>query len=63
MSTATEVRLKAEMFERRIAPWRARVNEVMGELLAKSFAMAIRRRRGSKGWRRHVRAMKAAARR
>lgn len=58
--TATEVRLRVEMFERRLVRWRVRLNEALGELLAKPIAMASRRRRKSKGWRRHVRKMKAA---
>lgn len=62
-STAPEVRIRAAIFERRVAPWRAKLNKTFGEMLAKSFAMALRRRRKSKGWRRHVRATKAKTRR
>lgn len=61
-STATEVRIKERMFWERVTPALVRVNETMGELLAKSFAMANRRRRGSKGWRKHVRRMKSKTR-
>jgi len=57
-STATEVWLRAREFERRIAPHRNTFATGFGRLIA----MAFRRRRKSKGWRKHVRQMKSKQR-
>lgn len=61
-STATEVRLKMAMYESRIAPVRAAMDEMFGSLLQRYVFLATRRRRKSKGYRKHVRRMKAEAR-
>lgn len=61
-STATEVRIRAAMFERRVAPVRARVNAHIGDVLAYMLPHLLRRRRKSKGWRKHVRRMKSKQR-
>ena len=61
-STATEVRIRAEIFERRMAPWRARLNQTFAAMFADFVKRATKRRRKSKGYRKHVRRMKAAAR-
>ena len=61
-STATEVRIRAEIYERRMAPWRARMSQAFGAMFADFVQRATKRRRKSRGYRRHVRRMKAAAR-
>ncbi|MCB0252102.1 MAG: hypothetical protein KDI55_00050 [Anaerolineae bacterium] len=62
MRTAAEVMMRVAEYERRMVPMRSRFNRHFGEMLAKFVAKAIKRRRKSKGWRKHVRRMKANAR-
>ena len=62
MRTATEVLMRMAEYERRVAPIRAHLNQHFAGLLTMFVAKAIKRRRKSKGWRRHVRRMKANAR-
>lgn len=62
-STASEVRMRMAEFERRVAPVRAHLGAVFREQFALLTKMALRRRRKSKGWRRHVRMMKATGKR
>ena len=61
-STATEVKIRAAMFERRVAPLRARMNEHIGDVIAYMMPHLLKQRRKSKGWRKHVRRMKSAQR-
>ena len=62
MRTTTEMQIRMAEYDRRVAPVRARINQTVGDLLVAFMARAIKRRRKSKGWRRHVRRMKANTR-
>lgn len=61
-STATEVRIKEAMFWQRMAPRLAHFNQTVGSMFAEYVKQATKRRRKSKGYRKHVRRMKAASR-
>ena len=58
MSTATEVRIKSDIAARRIVPWLTHFNQTVAAMYSEFVKQATRRRRNSKGWRRHVRRMK-----
>lgn len=62
MSTALEVKMRVHEYQRRAAPMLARMNQIFREVLAIQIALASRRRRKSKGWRKHVRRTKAQQR-
>ena len=60
-STATEMRIRMKEFERRMEPMRTRMQAALAIQLKLVTKMLTRRK--SKGWRRHVRLMKAVQRR